>query len=201
VPADSVRRALADVFSRPEFRWVARRHPLQWLVDAWERLKAWLNRVGDTHPGLFNLIFWAALVALVALLVHIGYTAWRVYRASVGPAGTLAGAAPLAVANAPAHLARAAALAAEGRYAEALAHRFAAVLLQLEDRRALTVQISKTPAEYLAEARLDPDGRETFSQLVARLYRHLFGAVPCDAGGYQAFGAAADSVIQHVAAR
>lgn len=201
MPADSVRRALTEVFSRPEFRWVERRHPLQWLMDAWERLKAWLNRVGDTHPDLFNVIFVVALVVLAALLVHIGYTAWRVYRASVAPAGALAGAAPLTIANAPAHLARAAALAAEGRYAEALAHRFAAVLIELEDARALTMHLSKTPAEYLAEARLDADGRETFSQLVARLYRHLFGAVPCDAGGYQAFGAAADTVLRHVAAR
>ena len=199
--ADSVRRAVTEVFARPEFRWVERRHPLQWLQDAWERLRIWLNRVGDTHPDLFNLIFWTALVILVALLVHIGYTAWRVYRASVAPAGALAGAAPLTLTDAPAHRARAAALAAEGRYAEALAHRFAAVLIDLEDARALTVHVSKTPAEYLGEARLDAEGRETFSQLVARLYRHLFGAVPCDVSGYQAFGAAADSVLRHVAAR
>lgn len=201
MPADSVRRALAEVFARPEFRWVARRHPLQWLQDAWDRLRLWLNRMGDVHPGLFNLIFWAALIVLVALLVHIGYTGWRVYRASVAPAGALASAAPLAVIDASAHRARAAALAAEGRYAEALAHRFAAVLLDLEAARALTVHVSKTPAEYLGEARLDPDGRATFAELVARLYRHLFGAVPCDAVGYQAFGSAADTVLRHVAAR
>jgi hypothetical protein len=33
---------------------------------------------------------------------------------------------------------------------------------------------------------------------VASLYRHLFGAVPCDALEYQAFGATAQQVTRHV---
>jgi len=86
-----------------------------------------------------------------------------------------------------------------GRYAEALAHRFVALVLDLERRRALAFHPSKTPAEYVGEARLDAAGRASLAELVARLYRHLFGGVPCDAGGYREFGAAADEVGRHVA--
>src|SRR5439155_16915477 len=86
-----------------------------------------------------------------------------------------------------------------GRYAEALAHRFVSLILELERRHALTFHPSKTPAEYVREARLDESGRASLADLVARLYRHLFGAVPCDANVYREFGVAAETVFRHVA--
>ena len=55
VPADSVRRAVTDVFARPEFRWEPPRHTLQWLEDGWRRFVAWVNGFGDRHPLLGDL--------------------------------------------------------------------------------------------------------------------------------------------------
>src|SRR5439155_4298789 len=62
-------------------------------------------------------------------------------------------------------------LARGGRYAEALAHRFLAVVLELDRLKALRFHTSKTPAEYVGEARLTDAGRATLAGLVAQLYQ------------------------------
>src|SRR6266704_931943 len=73
-------------------------------------------------------------------------------------------------------------------------------VLDLDGRQAVKFHPSKTPAEYVGEARLDASGRASLADLVARLYRHLFGAVPCDERAYREFAAEAELVFQHVAA-
>ena len=195
-----MRRAVGEVFARPEFQWVERRRALSWLVNLWYNLMDWLNRMADQHPLGYSIGLGLVVVAIVLLLVHMGYVVWRIVRPSVGtpkgaaqPAGT--------VIDAATHLARAAELARAGRYAEALGHRFLALVLELERRDAVKFHASKTPAEYVGEARLDDLGRASFGSLVAELYRHLFGAVPCGEGEYRAFGAAAQALAtgQHVA--
>ena len=192
---------MGEVFARPEYHWVPRRHPLQWLSHWLHALLAWLNRMDEMHHTLFQLLLWSATVLLVAILVHFGYVAWRIYRSTVQRAGPAPVAPGLRLEDAHAHLRRAEELARLGRYAEALAHRFTAVILELESARALHFHPSKTPAEYAGEAALDAAGRATLTGLVARLYRHLFGAVPCDAQGYRDFGADAQLVLQHVLPR
>lgn len=192
-----MRRALGEVFARPEYRWVERRHPLQWLTNLWDRAVDWLNSLSGHHPIAFKLLIGALLLVMVALLVHVGYVVWRIVRPAAGAAGAAPGAAAR-VLDARSHLARAEALARAGRYAEALGHRFLAVVLELEQADAVRFHASKTPAEYVGEVRLDDDGRTTFAALVARLYRHLFGAVPCDEAEYRAFGATAQEVTRHV---
>lgn len=194
-----MRRALEDVFARPEYRWVEARSPLQWLGDLWYRLVDWWAALERAHPLEFKLLLGVLIAALVALLAHIGWVLWRITRPTARTPATAGAPAALRLEDGRAHRARADALAGEGRYAEALGHRFAALLLELERRRALTFHASKTPAEYVREARLDPSGRDSLAELVGRLYRHLFGAVPCDAAAYGEFVAAADLVPRHVA--
>ena len=189
---------MGEVFARPEYHWVPRRHPLQWLSHWLAALQAWLNRMDETHPTLFQVLLWGATVLLLVVLVHFGYVAWRIYRSTVRPAGPAPVAPGLRLEDARAHLQRAEELARAGCYAEALAHRFTAVILELERARALRFHPSKTPAEYAGEAALDAAGRATLTALVVRLYRHVFGAVPCDAQGYNDFGANAQLVLQHV---
>lgn len=199
VPADSIRRAVREVFLRPEYRWVSGDQPLHWFRDLWRRFVEWLARLTAAHPALSQVVFWGLLVLLVALLVHLGYTAWRIYRVTVErPAPGIPGAlaAPL---DARAHLERADALARSGRFTEALAHRFAALLLELDRVEALTFHPSKTPAEYVREARLTSEGRSALAGLVARLYQHVFGMAPCDEQCYRDFGMMAGSVARDVA--
>lgn len=186
------------MFARPEYQWVERRHPLLWLSELWNRLVDWFNSLAGDHPTAFTLLISALVIVLVAIVVHLGYVLWRILRPTAGTArGAAPGAAPVLL-DARSHLARAAELARAGRYAEALGHRFLAVVLELERANAVRFHASKTPAEYVGEVRLDDAGRSTFAALVASLYRHLFGAVPCDEAEYQEFGASAQQVTGHV---
>lgn len=194
-----MRHAVREVFLRPEYQWVPAERPLHWFRDLWQRLVEWLNHFSAAHPLGAQVVFWGSLLLLILLLVHLGFTAWRIYRVTVRqPAATIPGvlAAPL---DARAHLERAEALARAGRFTEALAHRFAALLLELDRSDALKFHPSKTPAEYVGEARLSPDERSELAGLVARLYRHVFGMAPCDEECYRDFGLMAGSVARHVA--
>ena len=204
VPPDSLRAALREVFARSEYRWNERPDPWGWILAVWYRLLDWLDAVQRGHPAGFKVLLALSALVLVGLLAHMGYVVWRITRPTArtpagGAGGEAGGIGGPVLADARAQRVRAEELARAGRYAEALAHRFVALVLDLERRRALAFHPSKTPAEYVGEARLDAAGRASLAELVARLYRHLFGGVPCDAGGYREFGAAADEVGRHVA--
>lgn len=190
------------MFAAPRYHWVERRHPLQWLATLWTRFLDWVDRVNNAHPALSWVLFFGALTLLALLLTHIGYTMWKVYSSTTRPADLPArGTGGLVLQDARSHRLRAEALAREGKYEEALAHRFAALLCDLEEAKAVTIHPSKTPAEYAREARLDAAGRVTLVGLVSILYAHLFGAEPLDEARYREFGSTADLVVHHVGSR
>lgn len=194
MPADSLRQVVAEVFTRPEYRWVEHQRVASWLTRTWLDLIAWLDRMEGQHPIGYNIGLALIVVALVFLLVHIGYVIWRIVQPAART-GKIALAVPgRAIMDAAAHLEFAEQLARTGRYAEALAHRFLAVVLELDRRKALRFHASKTPAEYVGEARLSDSGRASLAGLVAQLYRHLFGAVPCGLSDYAVFDAAAQEL-------
>jgi len=198
LPADSVRRVVETVFTRPEYQWVERRQPLHWLVQAIARFFDWITRFNDSHPVGSSLLAFAAAAVLVVILVHVGYTIWKVVQSPAGGAAR-PGQAGGPVYDAARYLALAEEHARAGRYTEALGHRFLAVILELDRATALRFHASKTPAEYLTEAHLDSTGRQSFAVLVGRLYRHLFGALPCGESDYREFGALAQELTRHVA--
>ena len=200
VPPDSVKRALTEVFARPAYGWATHPSLGQWLRERWQALLVWLDRFERTNPVLFDVFVGALALLLVALLVHIGYVLWRILRRSPGQEAGVAHFPASRTLNAAGHLARADELARAGVWTEALGHRFLALLLELDGRRALRFHPSKTPAEYIGEAQLDPLGRESLADLVGRLYRHVFGAVPCDAELYRMFGDTAQRVMRYVRA-
>lgn len=155
-----------------------------------------MGQIAEQHPLAFNVAMALIVVALILLVVHIGYVIMRIVRPAVRSGAATSAVTGGKVMDASAHVALAEELARAGRYAEALAHRFLAVLLELDRRKALRFHASKTPAEYIGEVRLDDTGRASFATLVGALYRHLFGAVPCDAVEYAAFGAAAQELAR-----
>jgi len=169
---------------------------VSWLARQWHNLIEWLNRLSAQHPVGFDIGLALVVVALVALLVHMGYVMWRIVRPAARTGQTKTPVGARVAADAAAHLAYAEELARAGRYAEALGHRFLALVLELDRRKALRFHASKTPAEYVGEARLTDRGRASLAGLVAQLYRHLFGAVPCDAGEYESFGDAAQELAR-----
>lgn len=197
ISPDSIRRALGDVFARPAYQWVEQRSVRSWLRLRWDELREWIDALRESDPALFNVLLVALVLLLAALLLHIGYVLWRVLRRSAPAAGPTV-ARTTTRSSAGAHFARADELAAAGKWVEALGHHFLALVLELDRRRAVRFHPSKTPAEYISEARLDPPGRASLRDVVGRLYRHVFGAAPCDADAYDAFGRAAQVVMQHV---
>lgn len=184
------------MFARPEYDWIERLHFVSWVQARWHDLTQWLDRISQQHPLSFNLVLALATLALLLLLVHIGYVVVRIVRPAVRTGATASAVTGGKIMDATAHLRLAEELAAAGRYTEALAHRFMAVLLDLDGRKALRFHASKTPAEYIGEVRLDDSGRASFTTLVASLYRHLFAAIPCDETEYAAFGAAAQELAR-----
>jgi Domain of unknown function (DUF4129) len=198
VPPDSLRDAVAEVFARPEYRWTTGRSVLEWLAQLVGRLLDALTHLQRGHPAAFRLLLVALMAALVGLLAHMAYVVWRITRPTARTP-VVAAAAARPPDQAAAHRARAEQLARGGRYAEALAHRFVAILLDLDQRRALDFRPSKKPAEYVGEARLDASGRASFANLVGQLYRHVFGGLPCDERAYRQFAAQAEFVFEHVA--
>lgn len=187
---------VGEVFARPEYDWIERRRLLSWLATQWENLGNWLVRLAEQYPIGFNVGLALVVVALVLLLVHVGYVIVRIVRPAVRTGTGVSAVTGGPIMDAAAHLALADELARAGRFTEALAHRFMAVLLELDRRKALRFHVSKTPAEYVGEARLDESGRASFAGLVASLYRHLFGAVPCDANEYDEFGRVAQELAR-----
>lgn len=187
------------MFARPEYRWATGRSLLQWLLEQIGRLLEWIGRAEASHPAAFQALLVVLVAALLGVLAHMGYVVWRITRPTAQTPGRHATAVGLRLEDARAHRQRADELARAGRYAEALAHRFVATLLELERRDALKFDPSKTPAEYVPEARLDAAGRASLGELVARLYEHVFGAAPCDEHAYRQFADDADLLFQHVA--
>jgi hypothetical protein len=197
LPTDSIRDVVRAVFTRPEYQWMERRQPLHWLFQLIGRFLDWVNQLTDRHPVGSTVLVVVASVILVLVLAHIGYTLWGMFRVPArSGAQQERGVGPIH--DAAWHLARSETLAREGRYAEALGHRFLAVVLELDRVAALRFHVSKTPAEYLMEVRLDPAGRASFGALVGRLYGHLFGGLPCSDADYREFGGVAQELMSHV---
>jgi hypothetical protein len=167
---DSIRTALRQVLSDRAYQWTDVADPWRALKEIVRRLNAWLQDFGDAHPLGRDVLIAASVLVLVAILVHLSYVIYRVLR-SRPETSRATFQAPQREDDAF-HLGRARQLAAEGRYLEAIADRFTAILLRLDRRRIVQYHASKTPAEYLSEA---PE----LAGLVTALYRHVFGGVPC----------------------
>ena len=68
VAPDSLRRALGEVFARPEYRWIQGRSLWHWLLGLWYRLLDWLGTLQTAHPeGYATMIWFFSLLSLAAL--------------------------------------------------------------------------------------------------------------------------------------
>ena len=199
VESDSLRAALRAVFAGREYRWSEPSSAWLWLKELWQRTADWFAWLHVTSPVVYYALLGFLTVTLVGILVHIG---WLVSR-SLRPGEVIRPPAPTAgpARDAAWHAAEARRLGESGRFAEALGHRFLAAVLDLDDRRLVQFRPSKTPAEYASEARLDEPGRTRLAELVASLYRHVFGGEPCDVAEWRRFDALAETLGAYAAAR
>ena len=199
VDPDSLRAALRTVFAAREYRWSEPSSTWTWLLTQWHRVLDWLDGLRLVSPLRYYIVLGLLTLALVASLVHLGWVVWR----SLRPGEPVRPLAPPAAPprDAAWYAAEARRLSAAGRFAEALATRFVAAVLDLDARHIVQFHPSKTPAEYALEARLDAAGRSGLTELVASLYRHVFGGTPCDAEQWLRFDALAAGLGLHAATR
>jgi hypothetical protein len=199
-PSDSLRAVIARVFEAPAYQWETPRNPFAFLGEFRDRILGWLYALRDAHPAAYVVLLTALTILLVAILIHLAYLTWRALHPQ--PQGVRGPAAPVTGArDALWYLKEAERLAETGRFAEALGHRFVALVLQLDERAVLAFDPSKTPAEYLPEVRFGDVDRRRFAELVTSLYRHLFGGEPCDEGCVSRFDREAASLGAAVATR
>ena len=185
------------MFAAREYDWAERAGILAWFAEQYRRLMAALMGLEQSHPFAYYVLLVAMVVVLLAILVHFGYVLWIAFSPVAKDARARQVSAPLR--DAAWYRAEAGRLVAQGRYAEALGHRFLALLLELDGRKALSFHASKTPAEYLDEVRFDGEDRGRFRQLVSSLYQHLFGGVPCTPDEWTSFDREASALGGRVA--
>lgn len=179
-------RAVEAVLARPEFAGRELPAPLRWMVDLWTsaRQAAWnaFRELVDAS-GAASVLVWLFVgwltVTLVALLVHLGYTAVRAWRArdrSRDRGGTPEGTADAGAGSRPATWEeRAGRDAAEGRLREAAVALYRAVLLRLDERGVLSFDPSKTPGDYRRETADDPASAGALRRFLQRFEPIAFG--------------------------
>lgn len=189
-PAE-VEAALASVYARPEFTDRELPFLLRWIRDLYRAaeqallgLLQELVALEATRPVLFWILAaWLALT-LGAILVHLGTSAWYALRGKERrPRGEERARRPQVGAVDWAALARRA--AEGGRFRDASVALYRELLTFLRDRGTVRIRDSKTPHEYLGEARRGDPGRAVPFAAFLRLFEPMaFGRVAPDASEF-----------------
>jgi hypothetical protein len=191
--AARVEQALAEVYARPEFATAE-------VVTVWDRINAFFARVWTAvwefigagrlldagGPVLGRILMAALVVAAVAILIHLIYTAAQGVqtggRHTRGAGGRgAAGTRPRTAADWD-EAARAA--AARGRYREAALALYQSLLLRLDARGAVRYDPAKTPGDYRREAGRQPEAARTLGAFLRGFEPVAFGGRALDGEGY-----------------
>jgi len=188
--ADTLRAVLDSVFRSPAYNWSdAPRGPML-IREWWLRLQQWLEALQHGHPNLFLALIIALVVILAGVVVHGVVVMMLTVRGAA--ARESGGVAPRpARRGASWYFGEADALAAAGRYREAMQAAFTGEALELDARGALRFHPSKTPGEYAREARLPAGERDSLRARVGILYAVVFGGAAFGADDYRRWRAAA----------
>jgi len=184
-------------------RWL--RDAAKWLVEALRpvgRLFDWISGFMPDAPYA-RIFLWTVLAiaaAALALTVYrrLRYGEWRLLRRRRAVAVEPGAEEEWAPDAAPARswLREADALAADGRYAEAVHHLLFRSIEDIGRRRPKLVRPALTSRELAAAEALPPPARSLFARISGLVERSLFGGRPVDSGDWTAARAAyADLVL------
>lgn len=171
---DSLRVVLDEVFQEPAYVWDTTRSAAEVFWRAFWDVVRWIVGLEQTHPLMYWALVIGGVVIVAAAFAHTVVLAVRTMRRAPAAAGEGPG-RPATIRDAQWHRRQAATLAAGGDFLDAMGHLFAALVLELDRRKALRYHPSKTPAEYLGEVKMTPERREQLRELVDDLYATLFG--------------------------
>ena len=165
VPADSLRAVLDSVFAGPAYRWVEPPRPFAFLGRWWDLLQRWLSDFQAGNPQLFEAFFWGLILILVLVFAHASYVMLQTVR-NPSSAGDQSDTGPVAE---------------------------LALVLELDGRKVLRYQPSKTPGEYARDTQLPDQARTLLRDVVGGLYGHVFAERPCGLEDYLAWRALTNS--------
>ncbi|MGH7533002.1 MAG: DUF4129 domain-containing protein [Gemmatimonadales bacterium] len=188
ITADSLRTVLDSVFANAAYAWhviPARAAPgwLRWLRDAiaWV-VGLWRRLMGHGGAGM-SALPWVLIGIGVLLLVHgmfrVAASARVAHDAALGHS-----ASPGLRHDDAWFRQRADALAAEGRFAEAMVAAFHGVMWRLDQRGMVTHHPSRTPRELAQDAKVGASEGRTLSLVVGQLYAAAFGGLPIGPAQY-----------------
>lgn len=189
---DSLRAALDSVFRSPKYAWRADDPALAAVARWWRALLDWIAGLRDASPIGYRLFIAALVLVLLAVIGHALWVLVRTIRGAAQAADATSPLAPVTRRDAAWYARSADALAAEGRFAEALQRAFVGLALALDTRGLLSYHPSRTPAEVAREARVRAEDRERLRALVRTLYAAAFGGAPCGPEDYRAWRTLAD---------
>lgn len=193
VQSDSLRTLIDSVLADPRYQVAATRDswaPVRrlWLatVEAIESLQA-------NNPVAYKLLVWSLIAVLAIIVGHAIWVAARTIRA--GSARTPV--RPREIVSEPRdavwYANEAEKLASRGLYPEAMQADFLRLMLELDARNLTVFHPSKTPAEYVRDAKLSDVPRSELRELVRYLYACAFGSEPAGASAWESWKARATS--------
>lgn len=185
LPDDSLRAVLDTVLGASAYQWTETEPRLSWLARWWRTLVDWLGHFRDSNPTAADILFWSLAAVLVLIFVHGGWIMYQTVRGATAAEGRSGTAGALAVRDERWFQRLAEDLAAEGRYAGAMQAAFTGLMLRLDAREIVRYHPSKTPREYVREARLGDDSRAGLQAAVGHLYAHAYAGRPCGREQYE----------------
>ena len=192
VATDSLRAALDSVFRSPKYAWRAEDPALAAVARWWRALLDWIAGLREASPIAYRVFIAVLVLLLLAVIAHALWVLVRTIRGAAQAADSTTAPAPVARRDAGWYARSADALAAEGRFAEALQRAFVGLALTLDTRGLLSYHPSRTPAEVARDARVGADDRDRLRALVRTLYAAAFGGAPCGPEEYRAWRTLAD---------
>lgn len=189
--ADSLRRVLDGVFAGRAYQWprtATAEVPwwVRWVSEALRWLSALWHRITAAASGGFTFLPWILLVLVIAVAVHALFRMNEASRAA-HDAGLGARRSPVLRRDEGWFVREADALAAAGRYGEAMVAAFHGAMLALERRGLVAYRASRTPSELARQATLRPDDERVLGGLVRQLYEVAFGGTGVDADDFRAW--------------
>lgn len=180
VAADSLRTAIDAVLAQGAFQVEAPRDPWAPVRRMWTVLLDTLEQLRSENPVAYRLLVWALVAILIAIVAHAMWIAARTIQAGSAVPSRERLQATSTPRDAEWYAREARRLAEGGRFAEAMQADFLRLMLELDARNLARFHPSKTPGEYVREARLAAEARDELRGLVGSLYRYAFARVPAD---------------------
>lgn len=190
-----------EVFAAGKYDWSSQAEPnvlVRFVRDALRWIISFLfERLGPAAPAVVEVLGYLAIAAMIVIAALAA--GGMIRRSGRGRRGGGAGAEGIEPRDAAWYRRRADALAAGGRFGEAVQAEFMALVLALDGQGVLSFHPAKTPAEYAAEAADRGIDQAGFRALVRLLYGYRFAGWPCGIDEFESWRSRAKA-IGHVPA-